>query len=138
MFIYISMGECNTIPKAYTKYCTHPTIYISMLHLDLLPSPRSSVSSVKVLRVEVADSNIRLGRYSFLVIATVRLFPFFTVATGCPSERRPQKTVRPSCYGGIVQVYRTKLLRTPPGSLTCSVYSTVTRILGLKSHPRDN
>ena len=31
-----------------------------------------------------------------------------------------------------------KLLRIPPGSLTCSVYSTVTRDLGLKSHPKDN
>ena len=30
---------------------------------------------------------------------------------------------------GIVQGYRTKLLRIPPGSLTCSVYDTVTRDL---------
>ena len=38
---------------------------------------------------------------------------------------------------GIVQGYRTKLLRIPPGSLTCSAYSTVTRDLGLTSHPKD-
>ena len=38
---------------------------------------------------------------------------------------------------GIVQGYRTKLLRVPPGSLTCSTYSTVTRDLGLTSHPTD-
>ena len=29
-------------------------------------------------------------------------------------------------------------LRALPGSLTCSVYSTVTRDLGSKSHPKDN
>ena len=33
---------------------------------------------------------------------------------------------------------RTKLLRIPPGSLTCSAYSTVTRDLSLTSHPTDN
>ena len=38
---------------------------------------------------------------------------------------------------GIVQGYRTKLLRNPPGSLTCSAYSTVTRDLGSTSHPKD-
>ena len=39
---------------------------------------------------------------------------------------------------GIVQEYRTKLLKAPPGSVTCSAYITVTRDLGLKSHPKDN
>ena len=39
---------------------------------------------------------------------------------------------------GIVQGYWTKLLRIPPGSLTCLAYSTVTRDLGLTSHPKDN
>ena len=34
--------------------------------------------------------------------------------------------------------YRTKLLRILPGTLTCSAYSTVTRDLGLTSHPKDN
>ena len=48
----------------------------------------------------------------------------------------PQKTV--SCYVGIVQGYSTKLLRAQLGSLTCSMYSTVTRDIGLKSHPKDN
>ena len=38
---------------------------------------------------------------------------------------------------GIVQGYRTKLLRAPPGSLTCPAYSTVKRDLGLMSHPKD-
>ena len=36
------------------------------------------------------------------------------------------------------RVVVTKLLRAPPGSLTCSVYSTVTRDLGLTSDSRDN
>ena len=69
----------------------------------------------------------------------LRLFIVFIVPTGCPSERRPppaRKTA--SCYGGIVQGYRTKLLRASPGPLTCSVCSTVTRDLGFKSHPKDN
>ena len=39
---------------------------------------------------------------------------------------------------GIVHGYSSKLLRAPPGFLTYSVYSTVTRDLGLKSHPKDN
>ena len=60
-------------------------------------------------------------------------FRLFIVATGCPSERHPQKIV----VTGDVQDYRTKPLRAPPGSLTCSVYSTVTRDLGLKSHLKD-
>ena len=34
--------------------------------------------------------------------------------------------------------FRTKLLRDPSGSLTCSVYRTVTRDLGVKSHPKDS
>ena len=38
---------------------------------------------------------------------------------------------------GIVQGYRTKLLRALPGCLTCLAYSTVTRDLGLTSHPKD-
>ena len=42
-----------------------------------------------------------------------------------------------SCYQGIVEGYRTKLLRIPPGSLMGSVYSTVTWDLGLKSLPKD-
>ena len=63
-------------------------------------------------------------------------FRLFTVATGCPSDRRPPEDGY--LLRGIVQGYRTKLLRIPPGSLTCSVYSTVTRDLGLPSHPKDN
>ena len=59
----------------------------------------------------------------------------FIVTTGSPSERRFQKTV--SCYGGMVQGYRTKLLMVPPGYLTCSSNSTVTRNLSIKSHPKD-
>ena len=39
---------------------------------------------------------------------------------------------------GEVQGYRTELLRAPSGSLTYSACSTVTRDLGLKSHPKDN
>ena len=74
------------------------------------------------------------------LLRLIDYFRLFTVATGCPSERRPQKTA--GRYGGslrgIVQGYRTKLLRAPPGSFTCSVYRTVTRDLGLKSHPKDN
>ena len=71
---------------------------------------------------------------SLLPFYLVSYFRLFIVATGCLSERHAQNTV--SCYGGIVQRYRTKLLRAPPGSLlTCSVYSTVTRDLGLKSYP---
>ena len=66
----------------------------------------------------------------------VGYFRLFIVATGCPSERRPPRGRL--VLRGIVQGYRTKLLRAPPGSLTCSVYSTVTRDLGLKSHPKDN
>ena len=62
-------------------------------------------------------------------------FRLFIVATGCPSERCPQKTV--SCYGGV-QGYRTKLLRIPPGTLTCSMYSTITWDLGLTSHLKDS
>ena len=77
---------------------------------------------------------IRIAMTTFLCL--IDYFRLFIVATGCPSERRPQKTV--SCYGGIVQGYSTKLLRIPPGSLTCSAYSTVTRDLGLTSHPKDN
>ena len=48
----------------------------------------------------------------------------FIFATGCTYERHPQKMV--SFLRGIVQGYRTKLRRAPPGSLVCSVYSTVT------------
>ena len=54
----ISMGECNTILSAYTKYrhlgwyCTHPSIYpyssITILDSDE-PSPCSSVGSVEDL-----------------------------------------------------------------------------------------
>ena len=43
-------------------------------------------------------------------------FPLFIVATGCPSERRPQKTV--TVVMGDSARYRTKLLRIPSGSLT--------------------
>ena len=39
---------------------------------------------------------------------------------------------------GIVQGYRMKLLKALSGSLTCSVYNTVTPDLSLKSHPKDN
>ena len=34
--------------------------------------------------------------------------------------------------------YRMKLLRIPPGSFTCSAYSTITQDHGLTSHPKDN
>ena len=46
---------------------------------------------------------------------------------------RRQLVVTGDCQG-----YRTKLLRALPGSLTCSVYSTIIRDLGLKSHPKYN
>ena len=36
----------------------------------------------------------------------------------------------------FMQGYRTKLLRTPPGSSMCSAYRTVTWDLGLKSRPK--
>ena len=39
---------------------------------------------------------------------------------------------------GIVQGYRTKLLRALSGSLTCSVNNTVTQDLSLKFHANDN
>ena len=42
---------------------------------------------------------------------------------GCPSERRHQKTV--SCYGDSARIQD-----QTTGSLTCSVYSTMTRDLG--------
>ena len=59
-----------------------------------------------------------------------RVFVCFNfVATSCPSERLPQKTV----LRGIVQECRTKLLIVLPGSLTCFEYSHVTQDLGLKS-----
>ena len=45
-------------------------------------------------------------------------FRLFIVATGCPSEQCPQKTL--SYYRVIVQGYRMKLLRAPPGALTLS------------------
>ena len=67
------------------------------------------------------------------------LFPFI-VATGCPYEQRPPPPPPKAVSFYVVQAqgYRTKLLRAPPGSLTCSVYSTVTRDLGLTSHPKDS
>ena len=46
----------------------------------------------------------------------VGYFRLFIVATGFPSVQHLQKTV--SCNGGIVQGYRKKLLRAPPGSVT--------------------
>ena len=52
-----------------------------------------------------------------------------------PAWATPQKDCQ--LLRGIVQGYRTKLLRAPPGSLTCSAYSTVTRDLGLTFHPQD-
>ena len=39
------------------------------------------------------------------------------ITTGCPSERRAQKTV--SHCEHRIQGHRTKLLESPPGSLTC-------------------
>ena len=66
---------------------------------------------------------------------SVGYFCLFIIATGCPSEQCPQKTV--SFYGEIVQGYRTKLLRAPPSSLMCLAYSTVTRDLGLTAHLKD-
>ena len=62
------------------------------------------------------------------VFGLVGYFRLFIVATGCPSDGYLLR--------GIVQGYRTKLLRAPPGSLTCSAYSTVTRDFGLTSHPK--
>ena len=65
----------------------------------------------------------------------VGYFRLFIVATGCPSDNAPR---RRTVVTGIVQGYRTKQLRAPSGSSTCSVLSAVTWDLGLKSYPKDN
>ena len=52
-----------------------------------------------------------------------------------PLPPRPPPPRRRLVVTGIVQ--GTKLLRIPPGSLTCSAYSIVTPDLGLTSHPKD-
>ena len=69
--------------------------------------------------------------YEICILAwLVRLF---IVATGCPSERRPQKTV--SCYGDSARI---KDETTENSAWFFNVHSTVTRDLGLKSHPKDH
>ena len=70
-------------------------------------------------------------------------FCLFIVATGCPSERHPppplQRRLVVTGDSARIQVETTEssawffnvLGVIPPGSLTCSVYSTFTRDLGL-------
>ena len=64
-------------------------------------------------------------------------FRLFIVATGYPSERRPQKTV--SCYGGLCKDTERnyRKFRLFFFFFTCSAYSTVTRDIALTSHPKD-
>ena len=57
----------------------------------------------------------------------------FVYLSSLPVDHLSDAPRRRLVVTGIVQGYR-----APPGSLTCSVYSTVTRYLGLKSHPKDN
>ena len=61
-------------------------------------------------------------------------FGLFIIDTGCLSEQLPQKMV--SCYGGYCK-HTGQTNESPPGSLTCSVYSTITKDLGLTSHLKD-
>ena len=50
----------------------------------------------------------------------------------------PVVHLRPLVVSGDSARIQDELLRTSPGSLTCSAYSTVTWDLGLRSHPKDN
>ena len=59
-------------------------------------------------------------------------FHLFIVAPGCPSERHPRRQLVVTGNSARIQD------EAPPGSLTCSAYSTVTRDLELKSYSKDN
>ena len=74
-------------------------------------------------------ANCRKRGYPKRLVGYFRLVIF---PNGCPSERRPRR--RLVVRGDSAR----KLLTAPSGSLTCSVYSTITREHGLKSHPKDN
>ena len=76
---------------------------------------------------------------TFLFVYLLFFFLFvcslsFILASGCTCQRCPRR----QSLRGTVLGYRKKLLRASPGSLTYALYSTVTRDLGLKSHPKDN
>ena len=58
-------------------------------------------------------------------------FPLFIVATSYPSE--PRLVV----IGDSARI-QDEITESLPGSLTCLAYSTVTRDLGLISHPKNN
>ena len=70
-------------------------------------------------------------------IHLVDYFRLFIVATGCPSERRPQKTL--SCYG--VYIARIQDETTENSAWFFNVLGVLHRHTGprfLKSHPKDN
>ena len=72
-----------------------------------------------VEEMSIADDNngdFLLAYKCICIVISFSSFRLSIFATGCPSERRPPEDAIDELLLGIVQGYRTKLLRIPPRS----------------------
>ena len=96
--------------------------------------------AVTVLNISFSEKKCEPG-IAFFTIVGILLFFFFFLSiifvylSLLPVAQLSDAPRRRLVVTGIVQGYKTKLLRAPHGSFTCLAYSSVTRDLGLRSHP---